>query len=78
MRYPCLQSGLVPIAFDTGPGNVWMDMAAHWCTDGESSYDKDGRLAAQGTVHEGLLEEMLSMEYFGMPPPKTTGREVCG
>jgi anhydro-N-acetylmuramic acid kinase len=74
-------SGNSPIAFDTGPGNVFIDMAAGKVSslvssDGFHSYDKDGSLAAAGTVCTSLLEEMLKHPYLTAPPPKTTGREV--
>lgn len=74
----------VPIAFDTGPGNVWIDMAAgavlassSAVSDGAHVFDDGGRLAATGCVNRSLLEDMLAMPYFAVPPPKTTGREVC-
>jgi anhydro-N-acetylmuramic acid kinase len=75
-------SELDPIAFDTGPGNVFIDMAAGKAngsasTDGEHSFDKDGALAASGCVCTALLEEMMKHPYLSLKPPKTTGREVA-
>jgi len=62
------------IAFDTGPGNLIMDGLAKSLT-GEL-FDAGGALAAQGTVDETLLAELLSHLYFALPPPKSTGAEM--
>jgi len=40
--------------------------------------DRDGAMAARGTVHAGLLDELLSHPYFTAPAPKSTGRETFG
>ena len=40
--------------------------------------DRDGDLAAAGSVDEALLAAMLSDEYFARRPPKTSGRERFG
>ncbi|MGW8169862.1 MAG: anhydro-N-acetylmuramic acid kinase [Sulfurovaceae bacterium] len=61
------------IGYDTGCGNVLLDMwiAKHL----GKSYDKDGAWAKTGKVDYTLLDEMLSDEYFRQEPPKSTGRE---
>ena len=64
------------IAFDTGPGNVLLDDAAHRLTNGEWQYDKDGALARQGQVNHTLLNQLLAHPYLHLPPPKSTGREL--
>ncbi|MCK8609270.1 anhydro-N-acetylmuramic acid kinase [Agromyces sp. C10] len=63
-------------AFDTGPANGLLDAAVARATDGASGYDRDGALAAGGTVHDALLRELLAHPYFAAPAPKTTGRET--
>ncbi len=65
-------------AFDTGPGNMLIDDAAARITGGALACDLDGRLAARGKIHAGLLAEMLADAYFAQRPPKTTGRELFG
>jgi anhydro-N-acetylmuramic acid kinase len=73
--------GLPPapeIAFDTGPGNMLIDYAAARATSGEWEYDRDGTIAAQGTVDSELLTELMDEPYLRLPPPKTTGRELFG
>lgn len=65
-------------AFDTGPGNMIIDQIVHTLTDGKMSYDAEGAWAALGTPDELLLAELLDHPYFGMPAPKSTGRELFG
>ncbi|WP_404431288.1 anhydro-N-acetylmuramic acid kinase [Sutcliffiella horikoshii] len=66
------------IAFDTGPGNMIMDEAMNILTDGQFLFDNDGELAANGTVNEDILKELMAHPYFTLPVPKSTGRELFG
>lgn len=66
------------LAFDTGPANVLLDLAMRHFTDGRHSYDRDGRLAAQGKVCEPLVLRWLRHPFLRQPPPKSTGRELFG
>lgn len=66
------------LAFDTGPGNMLIDEALRHFTDGRQHYDANGQIAAQGTVHQGLLTELLQHPFITQPPPKATGRDVFG
>jgi anhydro-N-acetylmuramic acid kinase len=61
-------------AFDTGPANCLIDevMQLHF----QQSFDKDGNIAAQGTIDGKVLEHLLKHPYLKLAPPKTTGREV--
>jgi len=60
--------------FDTGPGNLLMDA---WCERHLGQpFDRDGDWAAGGKVDQVLLEAMLAEPYFGLPPPKSTGRDL--
>ncbi len=80
-RYPLCPDGHTTndlLAFDTGPGNMIIDGIMRLLTKGQRHYDRDGRLAAQGTVHEGLLQEMLRHPFLRRRPPKSTGREEFG
>ena len=65
-----------PLAFDTGPGNAFIDWAAQQATNGQLTYDQDGRLARQGQISYTLLENWLALPYFDQRPPKSTGREL--
>ncbi len=61
------------IGYDTGCGNVLMDM---WINEHKNlAYDKDGEWAKSGTVHGELLKNMLNDNYFNLNYPKSTGRE---
>ncbi|WP_286240090.1 anhydro-N-acetylmuramic acid kinase [Neptuniibacter halophilus] len=59
--------------FDTGPGNILMDLWIQHCLG--SDYDKDGQWASSGKVNNALLQDLLRLPYFQLPPPKSTGRE---
>jgi len=61
------------IGYDTGCGNVLMDL---WIKEHKNvEYDKDGTWAASGKVHHKLLKKMLEDNYFLLKYPKSTGRE---
>ena len=59
--------------YDTGPGNTLLDAWARTCRG--KAYDEDGAWARSGRINEGLLERLLSDEYFSAPAPKSTGPE---
>lgn len=63
-------------AFDTGPGNMIIDEVTKRLKG--VSYDKGGAFAAQGTIIEEMLSELMAEEYMDRVPPKTTGRELFG
>ncbi len=62
--------------YDTGPGNSLLDRVCQ--TRLHQEYDCDGNIARSGTIHQKLLQEMLSDKYFQQPAPKSTGREYFG
>ncbi|MGD2215778.1 MAG: anhydro-N-acetylmuramic acid kinase, partial [Gemmatimonadales bacterium] len=66
------------IAFDTGPGVAVIDAVVELLSGGAERYDLDGRRAASGRPNEKLLTLLLADDYFGEPPPKSTGRERYG
>ncbi|HYG75499.1 MAG TPA: anhydro-N-acetylmuramic acid kinase [Planctomycetota bacterium] len=66
------------IAFDTGPGNMIVDAMVHYLTQGEQTFDRDGQMAASGTINQKLLNAMMQHDYLMRPPPKSTGREDFG
>lgn len=60
--------------FDTGPGNVLMDL---WCKRHFGQpYDPGGTLAASGQILPALLATLRAEPYFDLPPPKSTGRDL--
>jgi anhydro-N-acetylmuramic acid kinase len=59
--------------YDTGPGNVLMDM---WIEENRGlAFDRDGEWAKAGRVDVKLLDNLLSEPYFKKRAPKSTGRE---
>jgi anhydro-N-acetylmuramic acid kinase len=60
--------------FDTGPGNVFLDLMAQRHLN--QAFDQDGALASQGTVHPQLLDALFDEPYFALPAPKSTGRDL--
>lgn len=63
------------LAYDTGPGNALLDLAAARVTGGTQHSDVDGALAARGRVHDDLLARLLADPYYAQRPPKSTGKE---
>ncbi len=63
-------------AFDTGPGNVLIDMSAKELFS--QNFDLEGSLSAKGKKNEKFFNSLISLEedYFEMIPPKSTGKEM--
>jgi anhydro-N-acetylmuramic acid kinase len=66
------------LAFDTGPANVLLDLAARHFSQGRRGFDRGGAWAARGSADETLLRAWLRHPYFRRRPPKSTGRELFG
>ncbi|HEY0638487.1 MAG TPA: anhydro-N-acetylmuramic acid kinase [Pseudonocardiaceae bacterium] len=64
------------LAFDTGPANCLLDVAAARVTSGARTCDLDGELALAGTARADLLAVLLDEPYFALPPPRSCGREL--
>jgi anhydro-N-acetylmuramic acid kinase len=64
--------------WDTGPGNSLLDLAVTQLSEGKFTFDRDGDWAASGTVCQPLVQKWLAQDYFGIVPPKSTGRELFG
>jgi anhydro-N-acetylmuramic acid kinase len=62
-----------PLGLDTGPASVLMDA---WINEHlHHEFDDQGAWALSGKIDAPLLEGLLDEEYFGLPGPKSTGRE---
>jgi len=64
--------GEEPIACDCGPGNALLDDLMLQRTG--VAIDRDGVVAASGTVDEAALRDLLANEFFKLPPPKSLDR----
>ncbi|NET00602.1 MAG: anhydro-N-acetylmuramic acid kinase [Sphaerospermopsis sp. SIO1G2] len=66
------------LAWDTGPGNSLLDLAVQEFSNGAKNYDHNGEWASAGNPCLPLVEKWLKQDYFHLPPPKSTGRELFG
>jgi anhydro-N-acetylmuramic acid kinase len=62
------------IYFDAGAGNVLIDKAAQRLFG--KPFDREGKFAAKGQIHQRLLDEWLKEPFYRKKPPKSTGREL--
>ncbi|MDU9003800.1 anhydro-N-acetylmuramic acid kinase [Sedimentitalea todarodis] len=60
------------LAFDTGPANAPINDLMQARLGAEM--DRDGAVAARGTVDEGALKRFLAEPYFARTPPKSLDR----
>ncbi len=72
---PAASAGHV-VAFDTGPGNMVIDAVTERLF--HKPYDRDGRIAASGSVRSDVIDGVLRERFFQRKPPKTAGREEFG
>jgi anhydro-N-acetylmuramic acid kinase len=75
---PPRESSAPLVAFDTGPANVLLDIAAEVATGGRLTCDVDGTLASRGRADDALLARLLEDPFFSKSPPRSTGRELFG
>jgi len=70
-----LPGGHAPVSgFDTGPGNVLMDV---WCRKHlDEAHDMNGEWATSGKCLPKLLDILLEHAFLKLAPPKSTGREI--
>ncbi|MFH5833462.1 anhydro-N-acetylmuramic acid kinase [Halalkalibaculum sp. DA384] len=62
------------VTTDTGPGNTLINAVVQ--SEFGREFDRDGAIAASGTVQPELLRQMKQDPYFHEPFPKTTGPEL--
>jgi anhydro-N-acetylmuramic acid kinase len=68
------KDGAPPVGFDTGPASVLMD---GWIKlQRQLEFDDAGMWASSTEPHAALLSLLLDEPYFGLSPPKSTGREL--
>ena len=63
------------LAFDTGPGNLWIDQAMRHLTGGRKNLDRNGATARTGTMHLPAVKKILALPFFRKAAPKSIGRD---
>ena len=66
------------LGFDTGAGNMLIDLATAWATKGAKRFDENGEIAASGEVEPKLLAWLFTHSFLAKVPPKSAGREEFG
>ena len=61
---------------DAGPAGALLDGLARTLLD--QPMDRDGRVAARGSILEGTMAELLRHPFLGRPWPKSTGLDTFG
>ncbi len=64
--------------WDCGPANSLIDLAIQKISNGKFAYDLDGSIASKGTSDLNVIKKWLQEDFFQLPPPKSTGREMFG
>lgn len=64
------------MGWDTGPGNVLIDLAVQELTNNQQKFDFNGEWSRQGKPCQVLVKKWLNQEFFKQKPPKSTGREL--
>lgn len=67
------KKGDIKSGFDTGPGNILLDMCADRYFN--KTFDINGLIAREGKCIDSVLDKMLQDDYFLAPYPKSTGRD---
>lgn len=65
-----------PLAWDTGPANLWIDAVVRERSGGKLQFDDSGRMGTRGRVDEGVVKKLLAHPFFELSPPKSTGRDA--
>lgn len=61
------------VAHDICPVNLILNELAK---EAGLEYDSDGQLASQGSIINGLLDELNHLSFYSLPGPKSLGREM--
>lgn len=60
------------VAYDICPANMALN---DWVSRIQKTFDKNGHIAASGTVRRGLLNVLNSLQFYREPFPRSLGRE---
>lgn len=68
--------GSDPLAWDIGPANALVDAVVTADPSSDDTFDRDGALAAAGSIDRQLLDRLLAEPYYRLAPPKSSGKEL--
>lgn len=71
----CFVGNNKTFAWDTGPGNIWIDAAIKKTSSGKYSFDQNGDIGKKGKIDFARVQALLNHGYFKQKPPKSTGRD---
>ena len=78
----CLNiGGFSNISYDDGPRRIAFDISPvnyvinRYCRTIGLEMDRDGEIAAKGTINENLLNQLNALDYYAQNPPKSLARE---
>ena len=78
----CLNiGGFSNISYDDGPRRIAFDISPvnyvinRYCRTIGLEMDRDGEIAAKGSVNDALLNDLNSLDYYSQKPPKSLARE---
>lgn len=71
-----LENNQIQLAYDTGPSNMMIDYFMKSLFN--KQYDENGVVASKGKVIKPMYDEIMSLDFFKQPTPKSTGRELFG
>lgn len=71
-----IENGSIRVAYDTGPASALIDAVVVKHSLDPAGFDSSGQIAATGKINQELLARLLSDPYYGLPAPKSTGKEL--
>jgi len=63
------------LAFDIGPGNIWIDESTYRFTKKKQAYDRGGKLASQGKIDQQTITKLLRHPFIKKTGVKSTSRD---
>ncbi len=67
----CFKNNQLVLAFDTGPGNVWIDWMVKYKSKSTFNHDENGRWALKGKIHKDLVNQIIKDPFIKRRPPKS-------
>lgn len=71
-----LDGNSIRAAYDTGPASALIDAVVVEHQLHPDGFDRDGLIASEGEVDSDLLNLLMADDYYSLPSPKSTGKEL--